>query len=281
LGFDNAVRGLVGSFAIVAAHPSEPRTLRFACNYKPLFVQATQRGDLIQLTSQRQYLPVSHSLFDPEPVEIPPYSIGRVTIDGELSFETLYAPRPRAARVLALCSGGLDATVAAWKHHVDGDDVTLLHIDYGCKAARAERTAVEHLASRMRRDAVVLATDFFSGAVPSTLTDPARSVQTARDGEAAAELGQEWVPARNLVLLSLALAYAEAHDFDAVALGTKLRRISGQRAGVHQQGAIARAICAATIPSPRDFAPCGTLMKHEIVRLGYELGAPLELSWSC
>jgi 7-cyano-7-deazaguanine synthase len=267
-------------------HADDPETLRFAGNYKPLFVQASPGAQLIQITSQPQYFPPPASpLLDPGPVEIPPYSMGFATAAGELHWESLYPRRQGARRVLALCSGGLDATVAAWRHHVDGDEVTLLHVDYGCKARERERAAVERIAERMGRPAVVLGLDFFTTAAQSALTDPDREIQTDRGGEASAEQGHEWVPARNLVLLSLAIAYAEAHDFDAIALGTNLEESSGGYPDNEQEfvNKVARLMPYAVKPYCRVelSQPCGTLMKHEIVRLGHELGAPLELSWSC
>jgi len=286
LGWEDGIRALSGSFAILAAHPAEPDVLRFAVNYKPLFAQAGHGGNLIQVASQRHYLPeLGSPLLQPGPVELPPYTIGKLTAQGELEYATLYPPAGPKRRVLALCSGGLDATVAAWTHVVAGDEVTLLHIDYGCKAASREREAVERIAARIGHRAVVIPTEFFRNAVTSALTDDLREVQIAGGGKAAAELGHEWVPARNLVLLSMALAYAETYEFDVVCLGTNLEESAGGYPDNEQEfvNKIGQLVPYAVKPYRRIelSQPCGTLMKHEIVRLGHAIGAPVELSWSC
>jgi 7-cyano-7-deazaguanine synthase len=286
LGWQAAIGALEGAFAILAARVGDPGALMFATNYKPMFAQGTVSGDLIQIASQRHFFPPTDSpLLDPQPVELPPYSIGRVTSVGQLKLESLYPRRPERRRVLALCSGGLDCAVAAWKHHVEGDEVTLLHVDYGCRARVRERAAVERLAERIGRAPVVLETDFFTRRARSVLTAPELEVQAARGGEGAAELGAEWVPARNTVFLALALAYAEAHDFDTITLGTNLEESSGGYPDNEQEfvNKVAELIPYALRPYRRvDLSqPCGTLMKPEIVRLGHELGAPLELTWSC
>jgi 7-cyano-7-deazaguanine synthase len=286
LGFRDGVRALEGSFAIVAAHTLEAGTLAFAANYKPLFAQATASGDLIQVTSQRHFFPPTPSpLLDPQPIEIPPYSMGRIFANGDLESESLYRPPPRPRRVLAVCSGGLDSTVAAWWHHVRGDEVTLLHIDYRCQAGERERRAVERIAERMGRPATTIETDFFARAAQSVLTTPDGNVQAARGGERGAEFGYEWVPARNTVLLSLALAYAEAHEFDTITLGTNLEESGGGYPDNEQEfiNKVQQLAPHALKPYQRIelSQPCGTLMKHEIVRLGRRSGAPLELTWSC
>jgi 7-cyano-7-deazaguanine synthase len=286
LGWHAGIAALAGSFAILAAREDDPGSLMFATNYKPMFIRGSGSGDLIEITSQAHFFPPTDSLLlDPQPVEIPPYSIGRVTRHGELERRSLYPPRGEPRRVLALCSGGLDCAVAAWKHHVEGDEVTLLHFDYRCRAAEREREAVRRLAGRMGRRAVVLETDFFARAARSVLTSPDGEIQAARGGEGAAELGAEWVPARNTVFLALALAYAEANDFDTITLGTNLEESGGGYPDNEQEfvNKVAQLVPYALRPYRRVelSQPCGTLMKPEIVRLAHEIEAPLELTWSC
>jgi 7-cyano-7-deazaguanine synthase len=286
LGWNEGIHALEGSFAIVAAHEEEPSSLMFACNYKPLFLHASAAGALIQITSQPHFFPPTRSaLLEPQAVEVPPYSIGSVTSRGELELSSLYPRRNRRRRVLAVASGGLDSTVAAWKHHVEGDEVTLLHVDYSCRAGVREKEAVRRVADRMGRPAVVIETDFFARAAGSVLTDPEASIQHGDGGERGAEFGYEWVPARNTVLLSLALAYAEAHDFDTLTLGTNLEESGGGYPDNEQEfvNKVQRLAPYALKPyhQVEISQPCGTLMKHEIVALGHRLKAPIGLTWSC
>jgi 7-cyano-7-deazaguanine synthase len=286
LGWRRGIRALEGSFAIVAAHEQNPSKLMFACNYKPLFLKASENRALIEITSQPDFFAKTESpLLEPQAIEVPPYSIGCVTSKGELNYESLYPPRTGKRRVLAVASGGLDSTVAAWKHHVEGDEVTLLHVDYRCRAGLREIEAVRRISERMSRPAVTIETDFFARAARSVLTDGETKIQRDRGGERGAEFGYEWVPARNTVLLSLALAYAEAHDFDTLTLGTNLEESGGGYPDNEQEfvNKIQQLTPYALKPYHRVeiSQPCGTLMKHEIVKLGHELHAPIELTWSC
>jgi 7-cyano-7-deazaguanine synthase len=131
---------------------------------------------------------------------------------------------------------------------------------------------------------VTLETDFFARAARSVLTGDGE-IESRRGGEHAAELGTEWVPARNTIFASLALAYAEAHDFDAIALGNNLEESGGGYPDNEQEfiNKIQELTPYAVKPYRRVelSQPCGTLMKAEIVRLGHEIEAPLDLTWSC
>ena len=113
----------------------------------------------------------------------------------------------------------------------------------------------------------------------SALTEAKRAIAPGRAG---AKLPHEWVPARNWVMSSVAGAVADALGYDSIALGTNLEeggaypdntqefiRIMSQASSL---GTRARAIVE---------APVGHLVKHEIVRLGLQVGAPLHLTWSC
>jgi 7-cyano-7-deazaguanine synthase len=103
-------------------------------------------------------------------------------------------------------------------------------------------------------------------------------------GEEGAEFAHEWVPARNIVMLSIATAYAEAKGFDYIVLGNNL-----EEAGAYPDNEpefINRfndllPFAVGDGKRVRVVMPVGNLMKHEIVDLGHRLGAPLDLTWSC
>ena len=120
----------------------------------------------------------------------------------------------------------------------------------------------------------------------SALTDPSIPVPE-RGTEDDASIPATYVPARNIIFLSVALGIAEARDLEAVYIGVNaidysgypdcrpefldaFRRVAavGQKRGVEG--------------NPVDIrAPLIDLPKAEIVRLGIEAGAPLHLTWSC
>jgi 7-cyano-7-deazaguanine synthase len=96
-----------------------------------------------------------------------------------------------------------------------------------------------------------------------------------------------YVPARNIIFLAVALGVAEARDADAVYLGVNVLDYSGypdcRPAFVDAfRGVAAVGQKRALDGRPVDIrTPLIDLTKSEIVRLALDLGAPVELTWSC
>jgi len=109
-------------------------------------------------------------------------------------------------------------------------------------------------------------------------------VNRDRGGEAGAELAHEWVPARNTVMMSLALAVAEKHGYDNIALGSNMEEGGAYPDNEQEFINKLRALVPYAVAPYRNIQlldPLGTLVKHEIVELGSEEGMPFELTWSC
>ena len=199
---------------------------------------------------------------------------------------------PQAAGHLVILSGGLDSTVCmavAGRDAGPGAPPALaLSFDYGQRhrveleraAAVAQRYGSEHLV-------VSLDASRWGG---SALTDPDVEVPDAAEAgaeSATSAIPVTYVPARNLIFLSVALGVCEARDLDSLYFGVNALDYSGYPdcrpefveafrnvAAVGQKRGIeGRPIQIRT--------PLIRLSKAEIVRLGAELGAPLELTWSC
>jgi 7-cyano-7-deazaguanine synthase len=280
-GWSRGVHKLVGSFAFLAYNEDEPGTLYWACNYKPLYLLGSSDGFTYTFASQQSYFPWHEDrLRGPQPVQLGPYAYGTLTNKGKLTQFSLY--NFRAKRTLAVCSGGLDSTVAAWLHHEKGAKVDLLHFRYKCQAQDAEVAAVEALAAKMGTRVHYVDTDFFSVHAQSTLTTPGAAVA---QGEAGAEYAHEWVPARNTVMLAHALAFAEAHEYTTIVLGSNQEESCGgypdnEQEFINKWNELAP--FAVKPYHPVRFAdPLGGSMKKDIVELGFAYDAPMELSWSC
>jgi len=189
-------------------------------------------------------------------------------------------------RVLAICSGGLDSVVVATKYVREGHDVTLLHYQYKCRAEKKEVEAIPLIAKALGCKYMFCPMgDIFKGVIGhSRLTESGQPLMTERAGEASAELAWEWVPARNLIFYSLAVGIAEAHGFDVIALGNNL-----EESGAYPDNeAIFTDEFSTVLPYAVNLGkrvqvemPVGHLMKHEIIKMGLELKAPLDLAWSC
>ncbi len=122
----------------------------------------------------------------------------------------------------------------------------------------------------------------------SALTDRRRPLPRAHAGRAPGRIPSTYVPARNTILLSIALGYAESVGARAIYIGANAIDYSGYpdcrpeyfRAFEH----LARLATRAGVERGREVtieAPLLRLSKADIVRLGGRLHVPWELTWSC
>ena len=186
-------------------------------------------------------------------------------------------------RAVCLLSGGLDSsTVLAWARR-QGYECSTLAFDYG-QRHRRELQSAEAIARQFGAvEHRVVAFDLraFGG---SSLTSDAPVPQSGVD---LAVIPSTYVPARNTIFLSFALAYAEVRDAEAIVLGINALDYSGYPDCRPEYLAAMRQV--ATLGTrqgvegraPELLAPLIELGKADIVRLGTELGVPWKLTWSC
>jgi 7-cyano-7-deazaguanine synthase len=194
---------------------------------------------------------------------------------------------PARRRAVVLLSGGLDsATTAAWALD-QSYALTALSVAYGQRHAVELDAARDVARSLGIADHVVLAVDLaaFGGSV---LVDPAAAVPKGRtDAEIAHGIPATYVPARNTVFLSLALALAEARGAEAIVLGVNAIDYSGYPDCRPEYLAAFEALAALATKAgveghaPRILAPLVSLSKAEIIRLGHSLGLDYGLTSSC
>jgi 7-cyano-7-deazaguanine synthase len=190
--------------------------------------------------------------------------------------------------VLALLSGGLDSLVGATWAVRHGARVAALTFDYGQRAAGQELRAAQAQAERLGCTWHTLALPWLGELAASCLTDARQALPVV---ESAADLQGEqagrhvralWVPNRNGLFVAIAAAYAEAWGFQYILLGLNREEGACFPDNTVQFSAAATALLGwSTLTRPEVLAPTAHLSKAEIVQLGLELGAPLELIWSC
>jgi len=270
----------VGSYGIAVGH--EDGWLVLATNYKPIWTRKVYGGQALEWTSvaPRGYQTYLDAL-DEGWQMLPPYSALTITDEG-IEWQSIRPAEHTKGRALVVCSGGLDSVVTAFWMQAQGYRVDLLHVAYGARAEEREREAVEAVAERGGFGLRHLdLTSTFSAIGHSRLTG---SWEGAAAGVEGAEYAIEWVPARNTILLSVAVGMAEAHGYRVLALGNNLEE-SGAYPDNEQEfiGRFNDMLPFSVADGVRlsIMEPVGHLMKHEIVRLGIEVGAPLHLTWSC
>lgn len=182
-------------------------------------------------------------------------------------------------------SGGLDSTVCCALAAREGT-VLGLSFDYG-QRHRIELERAAAVAAHFGAEHLVVSLDA-SRWGGSALTDPSIEVpDAAGDGGDASAIPVTYVPARNLIFLAVAMGVAEARDADAVWIGVNALDYSGYPdcrpefvQSFEQTAALALKRGVEGDPVAIR-TPLLDLTKADIVRLGMQIGAPLELTWSC
>jgi len=185
-------------------------------------------------------------------------------------------------RAVVLLSGGLDSTTVLAAATAQGRDCYALTIQYGQRHA-AELVAAQRIAKIYQvREQRMASVDLgqFGG---SALTDPTIPVpETATDA-----IPVTYVPARNTVFLSLALAWAEVLEADEIHLGVNALDYSGypdcRPAFIDAFTALANVATKRGIGGQgvRIETPLLQLSKAEIIALGASLGVDYALTVSC
>ena len=197
------------------------------------------------------------------------------------------AARPRAVVCL---SGGMDTTVCAALAARDFDAFGL-HVSYGQRTEARELRAAREVARLVGlQELLELRTDLFRRIGGSALTDARLAIPDAApeaseltDQRTGADVPVTYVPFRNAHFLAAAVSWAEVLEATTVLIGAVEQDSSGYpdcRPAYYD--AFNALVAAGTRDgSIRVHTPLIHLRKHEIVRLGVELGAPLHVSWSC
>ncbi len=184
---------------------------------------------------------------------------------------------------VVLLSGGLDsATVLAIARN-QGFQCHALSVDYG-QRHRSELDAAQKIAHSLgahRHQIIKLDLTAFGG---SALTDQAIAVPTA--GEKA-EIPVTYVPARNTIMLSLALAWAETLQSQDIFSGVNAVDYSGypdcRPEYIQAFERMANLATKAGVEGKKltFHAPLMHLAKKEIIRTGIALGVDYSLTVSC
>ncbi|HEY9750032.1 MAG TPA: 7-cyano-7-deazaguanine synthase QueC, partial [Allocoleopsis sp.] len=184
-------------------------------------------------------------------------------------------------------SGGLDSSTVLYQAKADGCDTYAISFDYQQRHRREleSAAAIAQSAGVIQHQVVSFDLRLWGG---SALTDDQIAVPSDRSlAEMADHIPVTYVPARNTIFLSFALAYAEAIAAERVYIGVNSLDYSGYpdcrpdyiqamqevfRLGT-KQGREGQPI--------QIISPLLELKKTEIIQLGDRLGVPWEQTWSC
>ena len=192
-----------------------------------------------------------------------------------------------AAKAVVLLSGGLDSATTLAVAREEGYECFALSFDYGQRHARELESAKQVAASLGAARHLTLRLDL-RAIGGSALTDDIE-VPKGRSSEAIGSgIPVTYVPARNTIFLSHALAWAEALGSQDLFIGVNFLDSSGypdcRPEFIEAFERLANLATRAGVEGTSRFrvhTPLIALSKAQIVAKAHELGVNLSLTWSC
>ena len=198
---------------------------------------------------------------------------------------TKHNNRSIMSKAIVLLSGGLDSCVALHVALHDGHEVSALSFDYGQRHRKELECAKAIAAHAGVKDHSIVSLNLAQWG-GSSLTDMSMTVQ---DGNVESkEIPATYVPARNMVFLSVAASLAEARGAEHIYIGVSQVDYSGyvdcRKVFID---AMEKAINLGTVMGAEKgkkitiHAPFENMTKADEIRLGLKLGVDFGLTWSC
>ncbi len=185
---------------------------------------------------------------------------------------------------VVLLSGGMDSCVcvAIAAHEHGADRVAAMHISYGQRTEARERESFERICDRLGvAKRMLIDNRSLQQIGGSALTD--KNIAVPESQHIGKEIPITYVPFRNAHFLSAAVSWAEVLGAGKIYIGAVAHDSSGYpdcRPEYYE--AFNQVIRVGTKQGGIEIAtPLIALRKAEIIRRGLNLGAPLELTWSC
>jgi 7-cyano-7-deazaguanine synthase len=203
----------------------------------------------------------------------------------EIEIEELESAIAEDGPQLAIClvSGGMDSCVTAAIANEENDELAFLHVSYGQRTEKREREAFEALADHFGvKSRLVISLEHLAKIGGSSLTDNRIPVTVANLSSSG--IPSSYVPFRNAHLLAAAVSWGEVIHATSIYIGAVAEDSSGYPdCRPEFYDAFQNVIDTGTKPETRLTinTPVIAMRKSEIVQRGLELGAPLQLTWSC
>jgi 7-cyano-7-deazaguanine synthase len=170
--------------------------------------------------------------------------------------------------IVTLSSGGPDSSIMMLLLRREGYEILPLHVNYGQLSEKYEWSSCRRVATHLdlpqpkRLDVAK-----FGTAIPSGITNPPKGLDP-------------YVPYRNLLLLTLAAAYAYSRNSHTLAIGFLAKSIYTDQSSSFAKAAN-KAIQLSHNYKMRIATPLIKLNKLDVIQLAYKFGFPLEITRSC
>lgn len=190
-------------------------------------------------------------------------------------------PDPAKSRAVVLLSGGMDSCVCAALAARDHEPAAI-HVSYGQRTEERERQSFLAICQRLKiHDRLMVRNEALRAIGGSALTD--ESIPVPDSETIGHNIPVTYVPFRNAHFLAVAVSWAEVLGAAKVYIGAVEPDSSGYP---DCRPAYYKAYNEVVRTGTKDgkieiVTPLIAMRKAEIVRLGLELGAPFDLTWSC
>jgi 7-cyano-7-deazaguanine synthase len=190
-------------------------------------------------------------------------------------------------KAVCLLSGGLDSAVTAFIAKKQGYDIYALSFRYGQRHTKELACAKKISNAVGAKNHLILSIDLSKIGESSLLASSPETIPDHPIKEIGKNIPTTYVPGRNTIFLSYALAYAETIDAEAIFLGVNavdysaypdcrpryIQTIQQLARVATRQGVQGRPVHIKT--------PLLHLSKAEIVKKGARLHVPFSKTWSC
>ncbi len=189
-------------------------------------------------------------------------------------------------KAIAVLSGGLDSTVAT-AYFKDKYEIHALTFDYGQRSAEMEIESAKAICEQLNIKHTVMKLPWLKKLGKSALTSdeevPELKIHELDDKLICDETARKvWVPGRNIVFTAIATSFAEAEQAKIIIMGWDFEEAvtfpDNSKEFLH---AFNNVLKIGSIADIKIKAPVIKMNKSDIVKLGCEINAPINLSYSC
>lgn len=189
-------------------------------------------------------------------------------------------------KAVCLISGGLDSTVTAYIAKNKGYDIYTITFRYG-QRHKKEIDSAEKISKKINSKKHIIFDINLSKFGGSSLVDKKKKIEENKLKDIGKKIPSTYVPARNTVFLSIALAYSEVVDADAIFIGVTATDYSGypdcRPEFIKSFQKMANLATKRSIKGKKVEikTPLIDMSKSEIIKKGVKLNVPFEKTWSC
>jgi 7-cyano-7-deazaguanine synthase len=186
-------------------------------------------------------------------------------------------------KAIVLLSGGLDSAVTLAHSLRDGNETIALSFRYGQRHTR-ESDSAKAIANYYEVEHRIIDIDLSS--FNSSLIGNSRTIETNRTN-IGNDIPDTYVPARNLIMLSIATGLCESLGASSIYIGANAVDYSGYPDCRKEFfDAFGETIRKGTKAGVEDrpikiVTPILNMSKAEIIKMGKDIGVPFRLTWSC